>query len=186
MSPTGIAAVILTALVLDYMSVGPDSIRDRVAFLMALPAIRDGWDGSPLDRWTVQQLEKLIQAGLDSSGSTKLAAASAQMILGILIATLAVYCVGVLLPTAASSRLGQFAHLSFHRSSATLAAGVAKAGGIVAQAKYRLNWQLWVCAMLLGMMADLPGGVVGNVLRSVINALAVVVGGIPSVLFGVS
>jgi hypothetical protein len=56
MSPTATALVLLLALVVDYMSVGPNSIRDRIAFLLAVPAIREGFNGSPLDGWTVDLL----------------------------------------------------------------------------------------------------------------------------------
>ena len=53
MSPTATAILLVLALIIDYMSVGPNSLRDRLAFLMGVAAIREGFNGSPLDRWTV-------------------------------------------------------------------------------------------------------------------------------------
>jgi hypothetical protein len=50
--------LLLLALVVDYMSVGPNSIRDRLAFLMGLVAVREGFNGSPLDDFVAQQLDK--------------------------------------------------------------------------------------------------------------------------------
>lgn len=167
MSPTGVAVLLLMALVVDWMSVGPNSIRDRLAFLLALPAIREGFDGSPLDQWTVGALSNLIDALKSTAGGSYIAGAVTGVVLSAAIGILAIYTVGVLLPDRLSKKLGRFAALTFPES------------GI-----YRLNAKLWLCAILLGLLADLPGGAVGGILTGAVAALTEVVQPLPNLLFG--
>lgn len=169
MSPTGVAVLLLLALVVDWMSLGPNSFRDRIAFLLALPAIRQGFDGSPLDQWTVGALSTLIDGLKSATGGAYIAGAVTSILLGAIVGILAIYTVGALLPTRLSTRLGSFATISFPQS-----------------ALHKLNVRLWICAILLGLLADLPGGVVGNALRSIISAVTSVVSLLPNVLFGAS
>lgn len=169
MSPTGVAVLLLLALVVDYLSVGPDSIRDRIAFFLALPAIYEGFNGSPLDNWTVGQLTKLIQAGLNMTGTAYIAAASATVVLSAGIAIYAIYTVGILLPPKLATRMGKFAALSWPASGVR-----------------RLNGPLWLAAALLGMLCDLPNGIVGDILRWCVQALVSLVSSVPNWLFGVS
>lgn len=169
MSPTGVAVLLLLALCVDYMSIGPNSIRDRLAFLMAVPAIRQGFDGSPIDAWTVQQLSAAIEEMKKASGGTYIAGASTSLFLGAGVGVLAIYTVGCLLPVSASKRLGRVASLTFPTSPT-----------------YRLNWPLWIAAILLGLMAELPGGAVGAVLLWAIDFITGWVSLIPAWLFGVS
>ncbi len=169
MSPTGVAVLLLLALVVDWMSFGPNSIRDRIAFLLALPAIRQGFDGSPLDQWTVGALSSLIDGLKAATGGAYIAGAVTSVLLGAIIGILAIYTIGALLPNKMSGKLGQFATISF------------PASGL-----HRLNYRLWTCAVVLGLLADLPGGVIGNALRSIINAVTTVVSLLPNVLFGAS
>lgn len=183
MSPTGIFALLLTALLIDYTSFGPDSIRDRLAFLLGLAAIRSGWDGSPVDRYTVDFVSGWIDQA-KSTGNTGLAQASTAAIVGVLVALLALYCVGCLLPVKASAKLGGFALLAFTPGGgAPAAASQGRPGRL---SKYRLNLRLWTCAWLLGMMADLAGGAVGDTVNSLVNGLVALVAPLPNFLFGVS
>ncbi|MCT2280380.1 hypothetical protein [Micromonospora chalcea] len=167
MSPTAVAILLLLALVVDYMSVGPNSIRDRVAFVIAVPVIREGFDGSPADQKTVEALGNVIQTLLDSTGGAYIAGASVNALIGALIGLLWIYALGCLLPVKASKRLGRFATLAFPQS------------GI-----YRLNARLWVVAILLGMMSDLPGGLVGDITRSLVDLSAHLVAPLPALMFG--
>lgn len=169
MSPTGVAVLILLALVVDYLSIGPDSIRDRIAFLIALPAIREGFNGGPLDQWTVGALSQGIAILLHTTGGAYIAGATVSVVLSAAVGILAIYAVGALLPVKLNKRLGRFAQLTFPTS-----------------AIYRMNWKLWLCAALLGMMADLPQGIVGTILRAVIDGLTSYVAILPNLLFGVS
>jgi len=179
-STTGVAATLLLALMIDYASVGPNSVRDRAAFLLALPMLRIGFDGSSLDRWTVARLEGWIRAGLDAPGDPETAQASTSAVLSVLIAILAIVTVGALLPDRVSSRLGRFTQITFSPKSVTITESGRKT------TKYRLNWRLWTCALLLGMLADLPQGAVGTILRACVDSLTIVVAQVPQALFGVS
>lgn len=169
MSPTGVAVLLLLALVVDYMSVGPNSIRDRLAFLMGVAAIREGFNGSPLDAWTVGALSRLIDTLKGMADGAYIAGAVTSVVLGAGVGVLAIYTVGALLPTKASKRLGRFASINFPTSGL-----------------HRINYQLWLLAALLGMLADLPGGMVGDMLTAAVDFLVTVNASIPFTLFGVS
>lgn len=181
MSPTAVFATLLIALVIDYMSIGADSIRDRVAFCLALPAVREGWDGSQLDLWTVQTIATFVDTA-KRSGNGELAAANTALLVGVLIGILFIYCIGCLLPTKASAKLGKFAQLAFSGGPARPGGGPAMGGA----SKYRLNYRLWACAILLGMTAEMPNGLVGEASLGFVDGLTGIVAPVPSIVFGVS
>ena len=166
-SPTGVAVLLLLGLVIDYMSVGPDSLRDRLAFILAVPAFHDGFDGSPIDRWTVQQLSQIIGALLEQTGGARMAGASINTLVGAAVGILFIYTVGCLLPVKASKKLGRFATLAFPKT------GV-----------FRINWRLWLCAFLLGILCDLAQGLVGDLTNGAVSMLIGVVEPLPKMLFG--
>lgn len=174
MSPTAIAVVIMLALVIDWMSIGAESIRDRIAFLLALPALRAGFDGSTLDQWTVAQLTTWIDAGKAIPGGAPAQAATSGIISAIA-AIIGIYCIGVLIPSVASSRLGPYAQMTFGGRGSI---GSATGHGA------RLNWRLWSCALALGLLADVPGGLIGDAIRIIIDLDGSMVAPIPAVLFG--
>ncbi len=157
----------MLALVIDYMSAGPDSLRDRAAFLLALAGFRDGFDGSPLDQWTVQQAHMLIGKLLDMTGGAYIAGASINTVTGAAMGCLAIYAIGCLVPDRFSGRMGRWAALRFPRT------GVAK-----------INVKLWVLAFLLGILADLSRGAVGDFVNTAVEMLTLFVSPIPIVLFG--
>lgn len=167
MSPTEVGVLLLLALVVDYMSVGPNSIRDRLAFLMGLVAVREGFNGSELDRWTVDALSGLIDMLKNMAGGAYIAGAITQVVLSAAVGILAIWTVGALMPDKLATKLGRFAGIHFPDS-----------------AIHRINYKLWTCAILLGLLADLPGGVVGNLLSAAIAALTEVFQPLPNFLFG--
>lgn len=169
MSPTGVAVLLLLALVVDYMSVGPNSIRDRLAFLLGLPAIREGFNGSQLDVWTVGALTTAIDTLKQAAGNAYIAGAVTSVVLGAAVGVLAIYTVGALMPDKAARKLGRFATIKFP-----------------ATPMYRINVKLWICAALLALLADLPSGLVGTVLRWAIDGLVGLAATVPFTLFGVS
>lgn len=169
MSPTAVAVLLLAALVVDFLSVGPNSIRDRLAFLMGMTAIRQGFDGSPLDRWTVQQLSAVIDAAKDGAKGAYIAGAITSQLLGACVLILAVFAIGCLMPDKFAGRLGRFAAISFPSS------GV-----------HRMNWKLWICAFFLGLMSDLPVGWGGDTLRMCVDFVGRIMAFIPNSIFGVS
>ncbi|GAB3817587.1 hypothetical protein GCM10027605_68530 [Micromonospora zhanjiangensis] len=167
MSPTAVAILLVLAIVVDYMSVGPNSLRDRLAFIMATPAIREGFNGSPLDRKTVEAAGGLIQHLLNSTNGAYIAGASVNAILGAIIGILWIYVIGCMLPTKASKRLGRFATLTWPQSGL-----------------YRLNGKLWAAAVILGLMSDLPRGFIGDLTRGSIDLATSLVAPLPAFLFG--
>jgi hypothetical protein len=167
MSPTATCILLLLALVVDWMSVGPNSIRDRVAFFFALAAVREGFNGSPLDQWTVGFLGGVIDQLLQATGGAYIAGASVNAVVGAAVGILWIYTIGCVLPVKASKKLGRFATLSFPQSPL-----------------YRLNSQMWVLAFLLGMLSDLPGGAIGGLTEWSINFVTALVAPLPAYLFG--
>lgn len=167
MSPTAVAVLMLMALALDYMTVGPAWLRDRLAFLFALVAIREGFNGSPIDRWTLATLTKWVQFLLDQTNGAYIAGASINVVLGCLVGLVGIYTIGALLPASASKKLGRYAAIKFPTSPI-----------------YRLNTKLWVCAIALGLLLDLPGGIVGSVLRTAYYLDLRMVSPLPDSLFG--
>ncbi|MCX4474773.1 hypothetical protein OOK41_31430 [Micromonospora sp. NBC_01655] len=89
------AILLLLAIVVDYMSIGPNSLRDRAAFFMALPAIREGFNGSPEDcrcsRWRHPEPARLHWRRLHRRSQR-------QRDPGAIIGLLWIYTIGCLLP----------------------------------------------------------------------------------------
>lgn len=169
MSPTGVAVLLLLALVVDWMSVGPNSIRDRLAFLMGIAAIQQGFDGSPLDAWTVEMLSAAIDRLKEAASGAYIAGAVTTFVLAAGIGILAIYTVGALLPDKLATKLGPWAARKFPTSPV-----------------HRLNYKLWLCAILLGMLADLPSGLVGETLQLLIRLNVELWQPVPNLLFGVA
>lgn len=169
MSPTATAILLLLALLIDYMSVGANSLRDRLAFLMGVAAIREGFNGSPADRWTVGMATKGIEMLLDSppvSGSY-MAGASINALVGFGVAALFIYTVGCLMPVKWAKKMGRFATWTFPQSPIM-----------------RINWKLWIAAILLGMLADLPTGFIGGLTEGSVVFLTGLFAPLPEWLFG--
>ena len=167
MSPTSVAVLLLMALVLDYLTVGPPWLRDRVAFVFALVSIREGFDGSPLDGWTVRQLSGGIAWLLQQTGGAYVAGAAANVVLGVAVGCLAIYVVGQMLPVKLTGKLGRFAALKFKPSPTN-----------------KLNVPMWSTALLIGLMLDLPGGWIGDLLRWLYSTAFHLVAPLPAALFG--
>lgn len=177
MSATSVAILIVLAWVVDYMSIGPGSIRDRIAFFLACPAIRVGFHDSPLSKATTDQLGSWIdQAKLAAHGSYA-AQANTRVVIGAAVGILGIYCVGCLLPVRATAKLGGFARLAFSGHGSEFGG---KGGGLA----MRINWRLWGCAVTLGVLSDLPRGLVGGLLRGSIDLVAHIVAFLPDWLFG--
>ncbi|MER7002183.1 hypothetical protein ABT297_03930 [Dactylosporangium sp. NPDC000555] len=179
MSPTAVAILLMLALVIDYMSFGPNSIRDRIAFCLATPAIAEGFNAGPLERWTVGLLAGVIDQGKTAAGDSYIAGADTNTVIGAMVGILFIYTLGVLMPDKWSNRLGPWARLAFSKNGAVAVAGPGPAG-----ARHRLNWRLWTCAALLGVLCELPQGAVGELMRSFISLLDSIAAPLPAALFG--
>lgn len=179
LSPTGVFALLFVALYIDWIRLGPDAIRDRIAFLLGVVAIRVGWDGSPIDQWTVGQLSDWIDA-VKHTGNAYVGAAATADIIGILVSGLGVYCLGVLAPSRCSRWAGPWATAAFGGGGRAGKGGGGRLGSVL-----RLNPRLWLCALGLGMFADLSGGAIGSVLEFLITTTERVASPLPNWLFGV-
>jgi hypothetical protein len=186
MTPTGCAVMLLVALVMDYMSIGADSWRDRLAFLIYLATFRVGWDGSSVDKWTLGWLETVIQKGLDSpvAHGAYIASASAHVIFSVCIGLLGIYAIGCLLPLKAAETLkvGRLASYSFARRGGSKGGtqGVRGTGS-----KTRINTKLLIMSILLALFVELVGGLIGAGLMSLVNMDISLVSALPNLLFGV-
>ncbi len=184
LSPAGVLAALLLALIIDVMRVGPEWIKDRLAFVIGLAAIREGFGGSILERWTVDALVGVIDGGFRIVGSDiYVTQAGASVVVQVLIGAVALYCLGVLLPVKATKWAGGFAKLSFGKRG--------KGGAKTAPAdshgeRYKLNAPLWTCAWILGLLADLPQGGIGGFVRGLIDIItSAVAAPLTNTLFGV-
>lgn len=180
MSPTAVMIVLLIALFVDWMSVGPNSIRDRIAFCLAVPAIYEGFNGGPLDRFTVEALGAVIDQAKHAADGSYIAGAITPKVIGALAGGLFIYTIGCLAPEKWSNRLGPFARLAFSGKTGP-ATGPAIAGPAT---KRRLNVRLWACAALIGVLCDLPDGLVGEAMDGFVGFLDWAVAPLPVLLFG--
>lgn len=171
MSPTGVASLLLLALVIDYSSLGPNSIRDKIAFCFAVVAIRVGFNGSQLDRWTVDRLAGFIDFAKDQAGDAYIARAVTNQVIGIFVGILFIYVILCLLPEWkwVTKKVGPAANIAFPTSS-----------------RFRLNGRLWICAFFLGLMAELANGWIGDMTTGFVNILTTIETPVPNIIFGVS
>lgn len=169
MSPTGVAVLLLLAFAIDYVSIGPNWLRDRIAFTMYIAAIYEGFNGSRIDTWTLERLTGTIRWALDQPIFTGayIVGASASAIVGVSIGATWVYGLGCLLPNKASKRLGRFATINFPPS------GV-----------WAINGRLLTVAVLLGLFGDVPVAWVGDVTSGTNEALAALYAPLPGLLLG--
>jgi hypothetical protein len=172
LSPTSTFALLVLAFVLDYSAPGSHSLRDRVAFLMATCAIHEGFAGGPLQRWTTGQLTNLITWLKAKGDGSYIAGAATQDVVGVVVILVALWAVFCCLPMKLSTKLGVFGPLAKLSFPATNPTG-------------RLNVKLWVAAVFLGVMIDVPGGGVAGLLRGVLAFLTSVFGMLPNFVFGV-
>jgi hypothetical protein len=166
-SPAGCVIILMVAAAIDFWSVGPNSIRDRIAFLMACPTLAVAFNGSNLDRWTVQQAVMLVDQLKSMTGPAYIAGAASEVVLTGLVGGLALFAAGCMLPEKASAKLGRLAKLNFPTCTT------------------RMNYRLWGLALLVGMLADMPDGAVGAILRWFLNSVARILAPFPNWLLGV-
>jgi len=169
MSPTGVAVLLLLAIAVDYISIGPNWLRDRLAFLMAVPAVYEGFNNSTADHWTFQRLTGFLEWALDQPilSGAYIGGASASAVLGILVFGVWLYGLGAILPAKFSKRLGRIATINFPPS------GV-----------WAINWRLWIVAIALGLLGDVPVAWVGDLTEGTNQLLADVFAPLPRLLLG--
>ncbi len=167
LSPTAVAALVVIAFLLDFFSIGPAALHVRLLFICVVTAARQGFDDSPLDKWTVDKAAGLIQAALDKADGAYIAGASATAIVGFLIGALFVYAVGCMLPIKWSKKMGRLSTLQWKEAPLR-----------------KLNFPVWVVAFACGIMSDLPEGFVGVLADAVVNLSLFIAGPLPAIIFG--
>jgi tetrahydromethanopterin S-methyltransferase subunit D len=166
---TDVAIVMLLsiAFAIDFMSIGVDTIRDKVAFLLSLPAIHACWADSSLDAGLTQGMRQLIEAGFQTTGTKRdVAQLSAAGIKCMIFFTL-VYVIGVLVPNKWAAKAGKWATYSFKMKQTS-----------------RINYKLWGCSFILGVFGGQLGGLSGSILTSALDTLTAVTAGVPNMLIG--
>lgn len=169
LSPTGTAVLLVLGFAIDYFAVFPAWMQTRLLFAIVATVAREGFDGSSLDRATVQHASSLIQSGLDATDGAYIAGASAQAIVGCLVGLLSIYSVGCMLPVQVAKKTGRLATATFKET------GLRK-----------LNFPVWGMAFALGLLADLPVGWMGSITQFCLGLYTTVTAPLPSLVFGVS
>jgi hypothetical protein len=154
---------------LDYLGIGADNWRDKLAFLIALPAIWAGWDGSALDHGLTENIRQAISAGLEATGPTLGTAEMANAGVTCFVFAVLLYTLGCLAPDRWKGKLGRVATWSMSGKGSALK---------------RMNPRVWIPAIVLGLMSEMLGGLSGALLHSALGLLASVTAGLPSVLVG--
>jgi hypothetical protein len=167
MSATMVFVVLLMALLIDWSSFGHDSLRDRVAFLLSLPAIRLGFDGSMADRWVVGVLGSVIDGAKGAAGDAYISHAKTGIVIGVVASCVFFYAIGCMVPEKWSNKLGPYARLSFSSGK-----------------RHRMNYKLWACSAFLGLTADLMNGWSGLLARWSITVLSHITAWISTGIFG--
>jgi hypothetical protein len=165
LTPTGVYVLLILAFVIDYTSIGPNSIRDRVAFFIAVACINEGFNASTLDAKLAETLGAVIDQTKVWSGDAYIADAKTNIVIGAVVSIAWIFTIGVLLPAKFSSRVGKFATMTF-------------------ECKTRLNYKLWASAIFLGLMTDLTQGLFGFVFQGALRYDTFIVGFLPRILFG--
>ncbi len=170
MSPTGVGVLFLLAFVVDFLSVFPVWIRDRIAFSFATAAIWEGFNGSVIDSWTIGKLIDGLQWCLDREvmSGAYIAGAVPAVLLSIGVFAVWLYCLGCILPAKLSKKAGRVMTISFSQSGL-----------------FQINARLWILAAVLGLFADLPRAALGIVVEGSVDSLTAFVAPVPLFLVGV-
>lgn len=169
LSPTAVAVLLVIAFVFDYFAIGPAWLQTRLTFICAVVAVRQGFDDSPLDKWTVDKASEFIQTLLNQAKGAYLAGASATVLVGVVVGVLSIWTLGCMLPLKASKRLGRIATAQWKETPLR-----------------KMTWNVWILAVPLGLLADLPTGWVGTLTSFCMGVYSTIAAPLPSLLFGAS
>jgi len=170
MSPTGVAALLIFAFLVDYFSWFPAWAQVRITFISAVTGFRQGFDGGPLDTWTVERATDVVRMALDQAKGSYIAGAIPLQIVGIAVGALSIYTLGLMLPAKLSKKLGRFVTAAFKETGFR-----------------KVSWPIWALALPLGLLAELPQGWMGLVTTFTVDDVYAFVGApIPKIVFGVA
>lgn len=169
LSPTAVAVLFIIGFIIDYFAIGPAWVQTRLTFICVVVAVRQGFDDSPLDKWTVDKASSLIQSALDMAKGAYIAGASAAFLVGCVVGILSIYTLGCMLPIKASKRLGRIATAQFKET------GLRK-----------INPNVWLLAIPLGLLADAPAGWIGQLTAFCMDIYSFIATPLPGLVFGAS
>jgi hypothetical protein len=167
MTATGVYVMLLLGFVIDYWSIGPNSIRDRLAFLIYLACFREGFNGSEIDRALVELFGGVIDKTKDWARDAYIADADTRIVIGASVSVIAIYCVGCLLPDVWAQHMGRYAAMAF-----------------TVRSRSRINWRLLSCAIVIGLMVDLSKGMLGGLFNMLVQLDVELISELPDILFG--
>lgn len=169
LSPTATAVLFIIAFLIDWFAIGPAWLQTRLTFACVIVAVRQGFNDSPLDKWTVDNAAGAIQAALDQAHGAYIAGASANFLVGCLVGVLTIWSVGCLLPVKWSKKAGRIATAQFKETPLR-----------------KINGQVWLMAAPLGLLADLPAGWIGWLSMGLLHVCSLVASPLPALVFGAS
>lgn len=167
MTPTDVAVLLMLAFAVDVISIGPAWIRDRLAFFGYLAGIYEGFNGSIIDRWTLDRLKDFVEWGLARTGDAYIAGALPAVIIGVLVGAVYAYGVACMVPRRASKFLGPYAGVFFPGSG-----------------MWRVNWKLFAVAAVLALFGDVPAGWIGTLTAGTNDFVAGFLSPLPEFLTG--
>lgn len=169
LSPTATAVLFIIAFIIDWFAIGPAWLQTRLTFACVLIAVRQGFDDSPLDKWTVDNAAGAIQVALDQAKGAYVAGASAEFLVGCAVGVLTIWAVGCLMPVKWSKKAGRIATAQFKETPLR-----------------KMNPQVWLMAVPLGLLADLPAGWMGWLSMGLVHVCSIVASPLPGLVFGAS
>lgn len=169
LSPTGTAVLLVIAFVVDFFAIGPAWLQTRLTFICIVVAIRQGFDDSPLDKWTVDKASEVIQTMLDQAKGAYIAGASAATLVGCAVGVLLIYAIGCMLPVKWSKKAGRIATAQFKETPLR-----------------KINPSVWLLAVPVGLLADMPEGWIGTLSGLFMSFCSMVATPLPSLVFGAS
>lgn len=166
MSPAQTFLVLVIAFALDFWSIGRNSIRDRIAFFMALAAFYVGFRNSSIAKSAIDTLNNITVESSKLLGDAYIAKGMAAAGLTVITVLLFIYTLLCLAPEKWTDRLGPYAKRSF-------------------QSKSRVNLQLWGCAFFLAILAEVPKGWFGSLIRLFVQLDVAIWSAVARTAFGI-
>lgn len=157
LTPTATFMVLALAGMIDLWGVGPDSWRDRIAAMMYLAGIREGWNGGSWDEWTVDHLAKVIDIA-KKGGNAYLQGADTKLVLGGLVSIAFFYLLLSWLPN--------WRWITKHL---TKFGGIATKLQLPKSPQFRVNFKMLALVVPVALMADLIPGNVGNFMNTTLD-----------------
>ncbi len=169
LSPTATAVLLVIAFIIDYFAIGPAWLNTRLTFICAVVAVRQGFDDSPLDKWTVDKASEVIQTILDQAKGSYIAGASAATLVGCVVGVLVIWAIGCMLPLKSSKKLGRIATAQFKETPLR-----------------KINPTVWALAIPVGLLADMPVGWIGTMSSLFMSFCSMIASPLPGLIFGAS